>query len=252
MTDISNLHRENFQTRLLVANGVSALIVSFLEMKGHWKLIRPATLEEDKEQAIDFWVQYPNDSEPTAIQMKLRDKQVDVPVVRFQPMHGIDNDRTVVGRDFKGIMTIKKTKYVYVVTRDKRTRCVDCVYRATCDKLRLELELFDEEWKNATTEPSSDRGTKWLGRFNYHFFTTENVQDWLGKTGKKEIFNRCVFKSKVDSDMHVWWKKNRDEAPKLNMYIPSTVRDWTHMLTPEEGAQLSKLFANGQLEYEGE
>jgi len=207
---LNSIHQKSFVTRLEVTDNYTNALMQALKDKGHFTSFRKATLQEDKD-GIDWWVKYPKERIEVPIQFKLRDKQKDVPVVRYQPFYGIDSEKTQEGRDWRCVKEIKSQQY-YVAVRTGAGIFSE-VYRVPCEILRSLIIELDKQWNEVT------------GRFeNYapKIFNKNIVNVWL----EKGIRNKLVFSN--DTGCQVWWKKNFNEKyPKFNMYVPYSYNDWS-------------------------
>lgn len=201
---IADIHKEHFVIRLKATEQRTELLMKMLLNKKHFKSYRKAEKSEDL-NGIDWWVVYPGEKIEQPIQFKLRDKQQDIPIVRFYPFHGIDHEKTEVGRDFKGLLEGVSNQY-YVATKTT-------LYRVPCNSLKKAALKLDENWKKAKDV---------RGDFSPEYFNAKMAQVWL----KANIWNKLVFS---DDGCEIWWKKNGNEKyPKFNMYIPSNkVKDWS-------------------------
>ncbi|RDJ35308.1 MAG: hypothetical protein DWQ19_10870 [Crenarchaeota archaeon] len=204
---IDNLHHEHFHKRLNTSDNYTNALMQLLKKKKHFKSFRKATREEDL-AGIDWWVVFPDEDEESPIQFKLRDKMKDMPLVRYQPFRGTDDETTVEGRDWRGLHD-NASKYYYVAIRNGTGFCQ--AYRITSKKLKKIARKLDKEWSQSE---------KAFETFPVGFFDSKRVQMWL----KKGIWNKCVFRT---DDGEIWWKKNRNEGfPKFNMYIPYDYKEW--------------------------
>lgn len=220
---ISNLHHESFHQRLEVSDNYTKILVGFLERKKHFKIIRKANFDEEKE-GIDWFVQYPDKEKPSAIQFKLRDKRNDIPVVRYQPLYGLDDDRNVEGRDYRGLFN-KSCENYYVAIRNS-AGLFNSIYYCKSAALRKAITNLEKEWEAAENVGSI---------LNKAFFIRENVVALTARRNKK------VF---TDSKgLEIWWKKNPNEGnPKLNIYIPHSYREWEIDIKHPEALQIENVF----------
>lgn len=205
---ISDLHKQSFNNRISISDNYTTALVKLLTEHQHFKSYRKASLEEDMD-GIDFWVTYPKSSVEIPVQFKIRDKQKDIPVCRYQPFYGIGHEKTIVGRDFRSIKAKKVQKY-YIAIRNGAGAFSE-VYNISSDALEKHVLSVDESWNKATKQgeqlPSS-------------FFTPANTTVWLDKA----IRNKCVYRGENGD---VWWKKNHNEkSPKFNIYIPYYCKEW--------------------------
>jgi hypothetical protein len=232
MAELTDVHLQSFQNRLKISDAFTKLLVTYLKLKDHFQPLRKASYEEEM-QGIDWWVTYPNETEASPIQFKLRDKRFDVPVVRFQPFLGHGHVRSEEGRDYRGIVQ-KASRFYYVGIRNS-SGLFSTVYRCPSAVLNEEVTALDREWKAAVSEPTArprERG----GSYGFDYFSIENVRNWLDHG----VGNKLVFTSSTGSQ--IWWKKNPNEGtPKLNMYIPHRLRDWTQSISDSEGKQIKRL-----------
>lgn len=220
---ISELHTQNFESRLSISDLYTQILVKYLEKLRHFKSVRKATEAEDLD-GVDWWVLYPNETEPSPIQFKLRDKRKDCPVCRFQPLYGLDHEKNIVGRDFRGLRD-KRSKNYYVAYRGT-DKTFTCIYRMSSDTLHKLVVGLDEEWQKAETYPTNRINDMFGGTYNQSFFTHDNVQEWIGN----RVNNKVVYRG--SNGCEIWWKKNYNEGrPKLNMYIPEKLREETFPLT---------------------
>lgn len=205
---INNLHLKEFTSRLKISEAATNSIVELLTKTGHFKSIRKAALNDDL-GGVDWWVVYPDSEEEVPIQFKLRDKQKDIPIVRYQPFHGVNSDKTKEGRDYRGLLETK-CKYYYVAVRNGEGNFCE-VYNISCCKLTDLAIKLNDAWvaceKAGNFAPPS-------------FFTDEIVKTWMDKS----VRNKSVFACEYGD---IWWKKNYNEAsPKFNMYIPYSFHEW--------------------------
>lgn len=221
--NIDDLHKQHFTTRQTISEANTAALMELLHQKGHFNTYRQATTEEDK-GGIDWWTTYtPEEEKETTIQFKLRDKQRDVPVVRFQPFHGIDKATTVDGRDWRGLRDKVSDQY-YVGIRDANKKYFVEVYRVSCAELWVLAEELYNEWLQAE-------------KTNPAFFTADIVKIWC-----ENCRDKCVFYGSKGGQ--IWWKKNRNEgSPKFNMYIPYDCKNWSYSLTNEDALLVSNMAA---------
>lgn len=235
---ITGLHKKKFNDRLEVSEKYTLPLMELLKNRGRFASYQKTITEEDKE-GVDYWVSVPSlqsirssvykdevELKNVPIQFKIRDKQKDIPVCRFQPFHGIDAESTVVGRDYRCLRDKKASQY-YVAIRNNG--CFSEIYSINSNDLLEHVSAVDKAWseceKVGDQLPSS-------------FFTKANTQLWL----EKDIRNRCVFRNEIGD---VWWKKNYNEkSPKFNIYINYQFKEWSINLTSEE-SQLIEESANG-------
>lgn len=215
---ISGLHTRQFNERLNVADSYSFALMKFLNQKNHFQSVRKSSKEEDLD-GVDWWVIYPDENQEVPIQFKLRDKQKDIPVCRFQPFWGINHAKTVVGRDFRGLRD-SKCKHYYVGVRNGNGQFTE-IYSISCQSLKSKIDQLDQEWQTVTGR---------YGNFALDFFEENRVNSWL----QKGIWNKRVFSNDIGE---VWWKKNGNEkSPKFNMYIPYECKEWDSILSNEESS----------------
>lgn len=214
-TRVRPVQERDFSERLRITDVVTERIVKALVDIGHITGYRKATKAEEF-LGIDFWFDYPNGETNVPVQFKLRwkFKYHDFPVVYSQPCWGFNDERTTVGRDFKGI-TEHNTKYYYVAVKDE-TKNFAWVNRSLCSNLEPHLLRLEKEWTEV-------RGM--LAFFAKRFFTANGVGKWL-QEGTRD---KCVFET--EDHCQVWWKKNNSErSPKFNFYVPEDKRDDQIML----------------------
>ncbi len=231
---LSGIHKESFKTRLAVADIYTSLLMKLLKKTGHFsEVVRKATKEEE-DQGIDWWVKYTS-TEVKPSQFKLREKRYDCPVCRFQPLHGLDSPRNVIGRDFRGLRD-KMSEHYYVAVRDE-DGLFDSVYRlnsATLGKLVMEA---DAEWATAITKPTSKPKDMWGGTYNKDYFTSSLVQEWT----EQKVSNKLIFSA--SNGIQFWWKKNFNEgSPKINMYVPRKYKDWDYDINASDARLIEKVF----------
>jgi hypothetical protein len=230
---ISGIHNKGFKRRLDVTEVYTSILVKYLEKVGHFKLDRKATKDEDMQDGIDFWVRYGDEEESTPIQFKLRDTRRDIPVCRYQPLYGIDDPENKVGRDFRCLMN-GKSKHYYVASRNESGHfCL--IYRLSSDKLKGLVNSLDEEWRAVTDDEEKMYESRSV-TCSHNFFTAKNV-GWMLSTN---VRNKLVFSG--SNQGQIWWKKNRGEAPKLNMYLPQSFRDEAFSIPSTTGAELETVF----------
>jgi hypothetical protein len=230
---ISGIHNQSFKKRLDISEIYTRILVKYLEKINHFKVLRRATREEE-DQGVDWWVTYP-DAENVAIQFKLRDKRKDVPVCRYQPLHGIDNVKTVVGRDYRGLQGGVSKRY-YVACRDESERfCL--IYNLSSEKLKGIVDQLNNEWRAVATSPTATPTAMFGGTYPEGFFTETNVQSWVDSG----VWNKLVFAGS-DKGSQIWWKKNRYESPKLNMYLPMKHRDEEFWISENVARQIAAVF----------
>jgi hypothetical protein len=218
---ITGIHQQDFTTRLNVTETATAALMNLLQTKKHFKSYRKSSKEEDL-GGIDWWVVYPGQTEEVPIQFKLRDRQKDIPLCRFQPFYGTDSPKTVVGRDYRCIEGKQAAQY-YVAVRNGAGKFTE-IYKISCDTLRPLIMSLDEEWQKV-------EGV--FDTFALKFFDAGRVGKWL----ESGIWNKRVFRG--DSGCEVWWKKNRNEKfPKFNMYVPYSYKDWETQLSESESNSL--------------
>jgi hypothetical protein len=230
---ISGIHKQGFQTRLDVADTYTKILVKYLEKIDHFTVLRKATREEE-DQGVDWWVSYP-DSENVGIQFKLRDKRQDVPVCRYQPLYGLDNSKTVVGRDYRGLHSGISKRY-YVACRDE-AGAFNLIYQLSSEKLKGLVDQLDAEWKTSELKPTPTVTQLFGGAYPEEFFTEMNVQSWVDSG----VWNKLVFAGS-DKGSQIWWKKNRRESPKLNMYLPMRHRDEAFPISENVGRQIAAVY----------
>lgn len=218
---LDNVHQKSFNSRLNITDNYTLALMEVLKTKGHFQDFRKSSKEEDL-GGIDWWVIYPKQKTELPIQFKIRDKQKDIPVCRFQPFYGIGHEKTVEGRDFRCLQGNKTSAY-YVAIRNGTS--FSEIYSITCAKLAKSVIKIDELWQ--ATEKQGDNLPK-------GFFDPKHVNLWL----EKDIRNRCVFRQ---DEGQVWWKKNYNEkSPKFNFYIPYAQRDWDVKLTSEDSILIER------------
>ena len=214
---ISDMHTKHFNERLNIADFYSLALMENLKTKKHFTTFRKSAKEEDLD-GIDWWVTYPGETKEVPIQFKIRDKQKDIPICRYQPFHGLDHARTVEGRDYRCLRDKKVNQY-YVAVRNAVGQFTE-IYKISSKTLNSLIVTLDKEW--AKVEGIFDM-------FPPKFFDGSRVSLWL----EKGIRNKCVFRN--ESGCEVWWKKNYNEkSPKFNMYVPYSAKEWGLFLSAED------------------
>lgn len=215
----SNLQEKDFGDRLKISDALTFLIVNYLVKVGHICAFRKATYEEDKDGAIDYWVDMNKAClEPVQVKLRIKPGNNDIPVVRYQPFWGIDNPETIVGRDYRGIVEGQTTQYyVAAVQGDGSIE----VYRTSKAKLKPILAEIDQAWEQ------HDPARPWLyckRRCNSqkNSFLLRTECDERGK-GLKMIFGPG---EDIQSGWQIWWQKNPNERfAKINFYLPSDLKE---------------------------
>jgi hypothetical protein len=223
MSNLNNLHEANFNVRLKVSDTYTKILMKLLEKNGHFKKVVRQANKEEEHRGIDWWVIF--DEKEVPIQFKLRDKRKDVPVCRYQPLYGMDHDKNVDGRDFRGIES-KSSEFYYVAIRDKNKRFFQ-IYRCSSNKLRKLVMNCDKAWEKSG------------GVYAKNFFNSKNVQEWVDK----KVFTKLIFSDEYGCQ--IWWKKNRvEKSPKLNMYVPETFKEWEFKIDKNMADFIDKMYAN--------
>lgn len=222
---ISNVHEKVFNERLNITDSYTTALMSLLQKRGHVVSYRKASKQEDID-GVDWWVTYTKGDTEVPIQFKLRDKQKDIPVCRFQPFHGTAHEKTVEGRDYRCLRDQKSHEY-YVAIRVDGT--FKEIYRVSCKTLNDLVTKLDQEWNESS-------GGELNNQFPLSFFNPKRVQSWLGGS----IWNKRVFRGE---DGEVWWKKNFNErSPKFNMYFPYSKKEWNIVLDAEDAKFIEQFF----------
>lgn len=224
---ITGLQKDTWDNRKTKSNIYTNALVSFLKAKKHFGFYESSKTEEDKD-GVDYWI----DEDRTPIQFKLRtNNRFDIPVNCFQPWHGNEvilqhrNDKklvSTVGRDFRGIRDNKIDFYYVAVSRGKndKARFVQ-IYKIGLPTLRpLVMEIYDA-WCKSDYSPD--------------YFTKNVTKKWISDGN----WNKCVFETE---NGQIWWKKNSKEAPKFNIYINHSFKEWSIDIASDEADVIKKLF----------
>ncbi len=221
---ISDLHHKSFVNRLNVSDFYTAALMEFLKESNHFSNFRKSEKQEDLD-GIDWWVEYPDKKGEFPIQFKLRDKQKDIPICRYQPFHGIDSEKTVEGRDFKLIKNKKAVQY-YIAIRNGNS--FKEIYRISCKSLNKMILEMDQHWQEVSGVFDS---------FPPSFFSKEKNQLWI----EKGLRNKRVFSD--ENGCEVWWKKNHNEKfSKFNMYVPYSLNEWSIFLNSKDAEKINSLY----------
>lgn len=235
------LQEQSFDTRQKIMDVVTEMLTKSMVHGNYVTGYRKAELEADRDQAIDFWFDRPaggawpivlND-DPS--QFKCRDKPGyrDVPLCRFQPFFGVDADTTVIGRDYKGLLTTRATTQYFVAVKDADD--VFCeIYRISTAKLRPQVEALEREW----IETTNDR------------FVAQSAMNMQKKT---EFINNSVWTKRLYASPtgEVWWQKNkRREAPKINFYLPESLKEDSFEIPSHIGLTIKRTYEKLKAEAE--
>lgn len=220
---ITDIHQKHFTSRLNIADAYTESLMNFLKEKKHIKEYKKATKEEDM-NGVDWWILYEDSAKPIPIQFKLRDKQKDIPVCRYQPFYGLENDRTVEGRDWRCLQSSASKEY-FVAVRNGDGKFVE-IYKISCRKLKSAVKQLNEDWMAVSGV---------FDTFSPTFFDDKHVKMWL----ERGIWNKRVFRNEKGGE--VWWKKNKNENfPKFNMYVPYSTMDWNILISKEESLKIDE------------
>ena len=218
---ISDLHNKSFINRLNISDSFTESLMCFLKKKNHFSSFRKASKKEDLE-GIDWWVKYPNEKGETPIQFKLRDKQKDIPICRYQPFYCVDSNKTVEGRDFRHIKEKKSLQY-YVAIRNNNY--FKEIYSISCKSLNKMILEMDKNWQNVSGVFDS---------FSPSFFSEQKNNTWI----EKGIRNKRVFSD--ENGCEVWWKKNPGEKfSKFNMYVPYSLNEWSISINLKDAEKIN-------------
>lgn len=212
---LTNIKDKHFSQRKKLTDSTTYALTQLLEKYGHWKIQRYTSSEEDQEELVDLFVEYPNKKGVHPVQFKVRTdpKYRDFIVARYQPCYGLDQEvvdspylgKTCNGRDWRGLVG-KKSSYYYVATMSE-TDVFDEISYCVSSKLRKRVVELDNVWETRETK-------------NKFAFTGEAIDNMIGR-GKR---NEKIFTHDNRQD-EVWYQKNYTERPKFLMYIDTEIRD---------------------------
>jgi hypothetical protein len=189
------IETKSFKNRLMETKSDTNLFVELLKNK-HNVILENATKEQDL-GGVDFFV------DGTPIQFKVRYNRPDFPICLAQPFYGWDDDKTVLGRDFRCLCENKCKKHFLGVLENKEPTGL---YSVSSEELKTLAKEVLKEWDQAEN----------IGK-NYarRWFIKDRMDFWLNKR------NSLVFEYK---QCQVWWKKNFNENfAKFNLYVPISI-----------------------------
>lgn len=232
----SNSHENEFLERKKESDWwTNELVLQLLET-GHISDFRKATPDEDKNELIDYWFLYPKkkEFEPVAFKLRTDPRKRDIPVLRYQPFHGIDNVKTKEGRDFKCVLFSSIVNY-YVGVKE-HPDYYDEIYRITKKKLRPLVSKADQDWD------SDEKGL--IGAVAKKMLTIEKHNFFL-KNKKFEMIW-------VTDNVEVWWQKpKRNEAAKVNFYLPESLKEESFEIPEKVGIDMSLRYKKWKNDTEG-
>jgi len=211
---------QHFNVRLKESDIWTKQLVEFLKETGHFEDYRKATREEDEKLLIDYWVKYSyrKDFVPVGFKLRVEHSKRDIPVLFSQPFHGVDNEATVSGRDFRCLQQSVEEYYVGVKNESDQYREV---YRISKNKLLPHVQSVIKSWQSETED---------YGSFiPYSKMTTERNRALLNKAnGFKKVQTLWRYEG-----TEIWWQKNADrveKSPKINLYVPENFKQESFLI----------------------
>jgi len=213
---LQNLKDKHFIQRKSASDEVTYALTQLLEKLGHWKIERYATSEEDQEELVDLYVEYPDKPgiiKPVQFKVRTDPKYRDFIVARYQPCYGLDHEvvndprqgKTCNGRDWRGLLNKKSFRY-YVATLSK-DRIFDEISWCKSDVLCRRVKELDTLWEEVTVK-------------NKFKFTSETIDKMMARGVPRE-----KVLTHTDRCDEVWYQKNYGERPKFLMYIDNAIRE---------------------------
>lgn len=224
------LQEKKFDVRINISKVWTLALVNHLKKIGHIVDFREATLEEDKNDLIDFWFKYPNNDEfiPIAFKIRVCPFNRDIHLAKYKPFWGVDSDRTVVGRDFICVTSSPIQQYYVAVKKNDQ---FDEIYRISKLKLKSIVTELDENWHEGHNEIKN------------------SLVPHKELTSKKNNFfmEKKLFKGKGSIKMwstpsgEVWWHKNQSENfSKVNYYIPEAFKEESLLISNDQYIEMVK------------
>ena len=102
-----------WRKRKIKTRAYTNVLMRILLFRGHFERYREATLEEDRELGIDYWVLYPGQTEWVPIQFKLRSDPTyrDIAIELYYNFPGLFSPNIQEGRDFENLKADTTLKY---------------------------------------------------------------------------------------------------------------------------------------------
>ena len=193
---MKQLHECHFFYRYSLSEFYAQKISEYLINIGHFKKSEKTEKDEDV-KGIDRYVAFKNKSEKIPIQFKIRDKRSDIPISRFQPFWGLNNKKTIVGRDYVSLEN-KVSKFYYTAKKNNEN-IFDEVLIIESNKLHEIIKEAEDEMKNE----------------KYNLFSDNEIKK-ITKSFKKvqKMFT-------ASNGVEAWFQKNINEnIAKINLYVP--------------------------------
>lgn len=216
---LNALEEQSFDDRLSISQYIDQRLIKCLCDIGHLTDVAKSSLSEDKDEGIDYWFS----GDPIQWKVRMKPKQVDVPVCYSQPFHGYDSPGTKWGRDYKGLVLVGKTVRYYVAIKNKAGIFCE-VYMVSTNVLRPLIATLEQEWE------------QWDDKFSpgYHSkksMTKAKSSGWIGGRTARQLYGSNVGQ--------VWWKKNyQDKSPKINFYFPSSLKEQSFEIPESVGLEI--------------
>lgn len=216
---MKNLQEKDFSERLESSGIMTDMAMKYLVKIGHILAFRKASLDEDKNQGIDYWVDFiERQNVPIQFKVRIKEGYCDIPVVRYQPFYGVDDTRTVIGRDYRGLVSgVTEYYYVLVTHNDKTSE----IYRAKKEILKDVLLKMDAAWAIPDRcRPLCFHHDKMTFKVDQQF-----LQKYCDSSGRG--VNQIYCPDENDSiSWQIWWHKNNSERySKINYYLPHSLKE---------------------------
>jgi hypothetical protein len=232
----------NWPTRKWESEWWTKAWMLFLKWEGHFHSFEQATLSEDKNDLIDYWVQFEEGGEWVPIQFKLRvDGRRDMPMSLRQPFYGCDVPYgnkpdiglNMLGRDYRGLMK-GKAKYHYIAVQNQN-RLYNEIYRIDSDSLKTIVLGLEESWMNNVVE----------------FETIENLEvrspyltyreDRLPRARVSTMFGWTTLFQDGQGEIGLL-KNEREPFRKINCYVNESLKQNSFDIPKDVSLKIRQMF----------
>ena len=199
-------HDKPFLSRMEFHNAVSYGLMETLFTRKIISKFDKAITEEDKE-GVDYFFKWaekdPRYSDGRIrIQFKNReDTYPDFPVLRFQPLYGVDHPKNNIGRDYKALKNQMNDLYFTAIKPD--------------GKNYSKILVIDSQKLFGIVQEAEN---EWFGNDVPWAFLTEEL------CAKTSSWNKKLLQAK--NGVQAWFKRTKSEKmPKINLYVPKGYAD---------------------------
>jgi len=165
------------------------------------------SVDEEDKLGVDYLIKWQDGRDRdlgdwVKIQFKNREENYqDIPVVRFQPLDGVDSDKTRIGRDFAALQNKKNQLYFTAVKNNSTSYSEILVIKS--EKLLSIIDDAEKEW-----------------------FMFGEPWEYLTKKFCNKMKKRSKRIKKASNGVEAWFQKTQAEKyPKINLYVPRNYAD---------------------------